>query len=77
MSGRDTRFIFAASPSSLDYLTGQYVHTGIGQFTEHDGSGFDINVGSQSIPSFTASAGIEAAASLPAALRRDRAVYLR
>jgi outer membrane lipase/esterase len=41
------------------YLTGQYVHTGIGQFIEHDGSGFDINVGSQSIPSFTTSAGLK------------------
>jgi uncharacterized protein with beta-barrel porin domain len=41
------------------YLTGQYVHTGIGQFTEHDGNGFDINVGSQSVPSFTTSAGLK------------------
>ncbi len=41
------------------YLTGQYVHTGIGQFTEHDGNGFDINVGSQSIPSFSTSAGLK------------------
>jgi uncharacterized protein YhjY with autotransporter beta-barrel domain len=41
------------------YLTGQYIHTGIGQFTEHDGDGFDINVGGQSIPSFTTSAGVK------------------
>ena len=46
---------FAVEP----YVTGQYVHTAIGQFTEHDGSGFDINVGSQSIPSFTTSAGLK------------------
>jgi len=41
------------------YLTTQYVHTGIGQFTENDGSGFDIQVGSQSIPSFTTSVGLK------------------
>jgi outer membrane lipase/esterase len=41
------------------YLTGQYVHTGIGQFVEHDGSGFDISVDSQTIPSFTTSAGLK------------------
>ncbi len=41
------------------YVTGQYVNTGIGEFTEHDGSGFDINVGSQSIPSFTTSVGLK------------------
>jgi outer membrane autotransporter protein len=40
------------------YLSAQYVHTGIGGFTEHDGDGFDINVQSQSIPSFTGAAGL-------------------
>lgn len=41
------------------YLNGQYVRTQIGQFTEHDGGGFDISVGSQSIPSFVTSAGLK------------------
>jgi outer membrane autotransporter protein len=40
------------------YLNAQYVHTQIGQFTEHDGNGFDINVGSQSDPSLTLSPGV-------------------
>ena len=40
------------------YLNLQYVHTLIGQFTEHDGDGFDINVASQSDPSLTLSPGV-------------------
>jgi outer membrane autotransporter protein len=40
------------------YLNAQYVHTQIAQFTEHDGNGFDINVGSQSDPSLTLSPGL-------------------
>lgn len=40
------------------YLNAQYVRTQIGQFTEHDGNGFDINVGSQSDPSLTLDPGV-------------------
>lgn len=40
------------------YLNGQYVHTQIGQFTEHDGNGFDIDVASQSAPSLTLAPGV-------------------
>ena len=41
------------------YLNGQYVHTQIADFTEHDGNGFDFNVGSQGIPSLTTSLGLK------------------
>lgn len=46
---------FSAEP----YLNGQYVRTQIARFTEHDGNGFDINVGSQSIPTLTSSLGLK------------------
>jgi len=45
--------------STEPYLNGQYVHTGIAAFTEHDGNGFDINVGSQTFPSFTTAVGVK------------------
>jgi uncharacterized protein with beta-barrel porin domain len=41
------------------YVNGQYVHTEIADFTEHDGNGFDIAVGSQAIPSLTAALGLK------------------
>ena len=46
---------FSAEP----YLNGQYVITEIAAFTEHGGNGFDTNVGSQSIPSFTSALGLK------------------
>jgi uncharacterized protein with beta-barrel porin domain len=46
---------FSAEP----YVNGQYVHTEIAEFTEHDGSGFDFNIGSQGIPSLTAAVGVK------------------
>jgi uncharacterized protein with beta-barrel porin domain len=41
------------------YLNGQYIDTRIAAFTEHGGNGFDTDVGSQSIPSFTTSLGLK------------------
>jgi len=41
------------------YLNSQYIDTRIAAFTEHGGNGFDTDVGSQSIPSFTASLGLK------------------
>jgi uncharacterized protein YhjY with autotransporter beta-barrel domain len=41
------------------YLNGQYVNTRIDNFTEHDGNGFDIAVGQQTIPSFITAAGLK------------------
>jgi outer membrane autotransporter protein len=46
---------FSAEP----YLNGQYFHTSIAAFTEHDGNGFDIAVGSQAIPSLTTALGLK------------------
>jgi uncharacterized protein YhjY with autotransporter beta-barrel domain len=46
---------FSAEP----YLNAQYVDTTIAAFTEHGGNGFDTDVGSQSIPSLTATAGLK------------------
>lgn len=46
---------FSAEP----YVNGQYVHTEIADFTEHDGNGFDFDVGSQGIPSLTAAVGLK------------------
>ncbi len=46
---------FSAEP----YLNGQYVNTSIGAFTEHGGNGFDTDVSSQSIPTFTTALGLK------------------
>jgi uncharacterized protein YhjY with autotransporter beta-barrel domain len=55
-----TGYSFHFGGFSLEpYANAEYVNTRIAQFTEHDGSGFDFNVGSQSIPSATTALGLK------------------
>ncbi len=58
------------------YLNLQYVHTLIGQFTEHEGDGFDINVGGQSDPSLSLSPGVRLQQVFTPPVWGDRALRL-